>query len=406
MSKRLRNKDIPNQWYIIIEGEFINKKGKTVHQKAVKFDGSATEADVTDRLLNNREQPTQYPTVLDMIPRFMAAYQNNTRPKTYSAMQSALNHLLPYYGEMRIPLIANHHHESYKTMRLASTYLPGKASQPTSKDTEEETAKRRHPSKLSINRELACLKALLTFAEKQGTIVDSRPDLFSKKHAGGKVIVPIAPSQMIALRDVVKGSHTIPVLLMMYVGLRLNEATSLRCEDIHLENRTMYVTGKGGAKEAIPIPLPLVAHLKKAKAESTTEWIAVNPKTGQPYGDIMKHLNTLCKLAKIDKPITHHTLRHSCASALVLAGVALPRVQGILRHSDISTTMLYVHIAARFGATEETELARQFFWLNKDGIEENPAVDFKALLAKGAMYPDSYKTPAEKTEKLTPFKPA
>jgi site-specific recombinase XerD len=40
-----------------------------------------------------------------------------------------------------------------------------------------------------------------------------------------------------------------------------------------------------------------------------------------------------------------HQFRHSCASDLLAAGVALPDVQQILGHQGIGTTMRYVHIA-------------------------------------------------------------
>jgi site-specific recombinase XerD len=395
MSIRLRNKAVPDKWYIIVEGNFTNKKGKLIKQRLVKFDGSRAEALVADADLNGKEQTPQYPTILEMLPNFLKAYQNNSQPRSYDVMQNSLNHLLPYYGEMRIPLIINFHHETYKTLRLSATYLPGKPYQTIDKDTPEETEKRKPISKSTINRELACLNAMLTFAERDGVVVGARPDLFNKKQAEGKAIIPLAPSQLIELLKVAIGSYQMPIMLMAYTGLRLEEATYMKCADIHLENRTMYVTGKGGATQAVSIPLPMVEPIRKAKESQTEkgiEWLSVNPKTGKPYGDIMKHLNTLCASVKIDKKITHHTLRHSCATALVLAGVALPRVQGILRHANIETTMLYVHIAAHFGVSKESELARKLFWLNADGIEEAPALDFKAMAANGPMYPDSYVT--------------
>ena len=40
-----------------------------------------------------------------------------------------------------------------------------------------------------------------------------------------------------------------------------------------------------------------------------------------------------------------HTLRHTYASHLVMAGVDIPTVQKLLGHSDISTTMRYAHLA-------------------------------------------------------------
>lgn len=40
-----------------------------------------------------------------------------------------------------------------------------------------------------------------------------------------------------------------------------------------------------------------------------------------------------------------HTLRHAYASHLVMAGVDLPTVQKLLGHANITTTMIYAHVA-------------------------------------------------------------
>jgi len=45
------------------------------------------------------------------------------------------------------------------------------------------------------------------------------------------------------------------------------------------------------------------------------------------------------------KVVSVHQFRHSCASDLLEAGVALPDVQRILGHQVIETTVRYTHIA-------------------------------------------------------------
>ena len=43
--------------------------------------------------------------------------------------------------------------------------------------------------------------------------------------------------------------------------------------------------------------------------------------------------------------MTFHTLRHSCASHLVMSGVDLATVREILRHKDYKTTLRYSHLS-------------------------------------------------------------
>jgi len=51
------------------------------------------------------------------------------------------------------------------------------------------------------------------------------------------------------------------------------------------------------------------------------------------------------KKAKIGKSVSPHTLRHSFATHLIENGYSVSEVQGLLGHSSLDTTMIYVHLA-------------------------------------------------------------
>jgi integron integrase len=171
--------------------------------------------------------------------------------------------------------------------------------------------------------------------------------------------------------------------------MRLAEALRLRIKDVDFDRRVIVVRDdKGGKDRVVMLPASLVALLREQIAASRALWardraaglpgvwlpdalaikyprageswswhwvfpsptLAVDPRSGtrrrhhlfeQTVG---RALAQATRRANIAKRVTAHTLRHSFATHLLESGVDIRRVQELLGHSDVSTTMIYTHV--------------------------------------------------------------
>jgi integron integrase len=187
-----------------------------------------------------------------------------------------------------------------------------------------------------------------------------------------------------------------PLISLLYgSGLRLGECLSLRVKDLDFERRVIVVREAKGKKDrvvmmpaslamplrqqlalsheiwardranAIPgvsVPENCARKLPRASQSWTWHWVfpsatlSTDPHTGTQRRhhryeqSISRAISRASHAAAITKRVTAHTLRHSFATHLLDSGVDIRRIQELLGHSDVSTTMIYTHVLSSSAA--------------------------------------------------------
>jgi len=139
------------------------------------------------------------------------------------------------------------------------------------------------------------------------------------------------------------------VALCLGCGLRISEALALSAENVGYRDghRVLNVLGKGGKERTVPLS-PLAYRLLDAalKVALADEGLIVRTDDGQPVNrkQASKWLETLGRRIGLEFRLVPHALRHSAATLAHKAGADVERIRLLLGHSDLSTTLRYVHV--------------------------------------------------------------
>lgn len=167
------------------------------------------------------------------------------------------------------------------------------------------------------------------------------------------------------LRQVSVPGHRVFLTLVYACGLRLSEARYLRPSDIDADRRLIHVHGGKCARDRL-VPLPdAPARLLRdyCNWHRNPGWLFPSTGRGRRSGEarraqsaiepmsvtsVQSAMKRACAAAGIGKrQVSVHTLRHSYATHLLDAGVPLPTIQRYLGHSQIQSTLLYLHLTTQ-----------------------------------------------------------
>lgn len=208
--------------------------------------------------------------------------------------------------------------------------------------------------------------------------------------------VVFTTAEVRAVMAYLRGTNALVARLLYGSGLRLLEALRLRVKDLDFDRRQIVVRDGKGQKDRVtmlPEALtdPLQEHLEHVRAlheadrrdgfgavhlphalarkypRAPAEWIwqyvfpaqqrSVDPRSGatrrhhRSKSAVQRAVRRAVQQARVGKPGSCHTFRHSFATHLLAAGSDIRTVQELLGHKDVKTTMIYTHVLGRSTST-------------------------------------------------------
>jgi len=289
--------------------------GKTKHKKHV--------LNPTDRVV---------PTLNQFIPVFMKLHGRDRSKKTQESYRFSLGHLVPVFGKVRLNNI---------TKVMVKTYMANRGNDSASNST--------------INREVACLKCILSraaeweYIEKntiQGLRMLKEPspiERYLTKEEAERLIAVSPPY----LRDI--------IIFALGTGVRKSEMFNLKWNDVVINEVFKYgeitVIGKGNKRRNIRMNKIVYDLLIRKSKEKNSPYVFPSMKTDKNLTHVKRSFASALRKAGIEN-FRFHDLRHTAASWMVQGGADLYSVQKILGHSSIRTTQRYAHLSPGYLESE------------------------------------------------------
>ena len=131
-------------------------------------------------------------------------------------------------------------------------------------------------------------------------------------------------------------------------GLRVSELVNLKVSDIHSSNMQILVSHGKGRKDRYTLLSEnnLILLRTYFRGYKPTQYLFENERTRLPLTTRTAQavFNAALIRANIHRDLTFHTLRHSFATHMILAGVDIFFIQKLLGHASIETTSIYLHV--------------------------------------------------------------
>jgi len=289
------------------------------------------EAEVTEGKWHIRETK-DVPFSALAIEYLEYAEVNKAAHTFYSNMYRIKGQLLPYFGDTPLSQITPQMVDGYKMMRIRKGIAPS-----------------------TMNCELDTLSHMLRMAIRWRYTDRNAVSGVDKMKVPEKQRRFLSQDEIRSLVEASRGSYIYPLIVTaLHTGMRKSELFHLKWTDIDFSQRTVTIQSKPDwhTKNYKSRTIQLTPGLYEVLKEHKKLQLELGVQSEYVFtyrGKRIKH-NIKASLKAVQKKaglenVTLHTLRHTFASQLVMAGVSLRDVQELMGHQSFETTLQYAHLS-------------------------------------------------------------
>ncbi|MFA7076295.1 MAG: site-specific integrase [Candidatus Izemoplasmatales bacterium] len=145
-------------------------------------------------------------------------------------------------------------------------------------------------------------------------------------------------------------TRMIIILLLIETGVRQSELLNIKIKNINIESMTIKLTSTKTKEEGYVFFTSMSKQLLQEYINfyPEREYLLFNYMSYNRFN--YRHLNAFMEHLRKTLDIKHchaHMFRHTMATMLIENGCPIDTVQKLLRHKDISTTQIYLHMTIK-----------------------------------------------------------
>lgn len=195
-------------------------------------------------------------------------------------------------------------------------------------------------------------KAALIFFYHEVVIDEKMLFKFSIKRNTRKLPVVLSPDEVWKIIYATSNvKHRLMLMTTYSGGLRANEVVALKPD--HIDSKQMLIkidNGKGSKERYTLLSEKLLNELRQYYREyHPKQWLFPSAKTGEPVSTttLYRVYEAAREKAGIPKGKGPHTLRHCFATHLLEAGYDIRKIQILMGHKSLSSTIVYLHVSSQ-----------------------------------------------------------